>query len=127
MEVEFTYRITGREGWDRLEAACERAAKLNPRFSGYDITLPSVNDDGTISLRSVGHDRTQIVRRMVAPIRAVFHRAQIHWTRIHLIEQRVMPTKRNLTKETGRTPMNTYADPSLREMLKEHAQQPATE
>lgn len=121
MEVEFTYRVQGREGEAELEAACARAVQLNPHFSSYGIGAADDDDGFYVTLRSVGHDKSAIARRIVAPIRSVFHRAKIDTGRIQLIEQRVMPTGRSLTAEEGRTRKGTFADESLNEMLADAA------
>jgi hypothetical protein len=121
MEVEFTYRVNGFEGAEELEAACERAVQLNPAFSSYNID--TFDDDGGlyVRLRSTGHDKSAITRRIVAPIRSVFHRAKISTDRISLIGQRVMPNGRSLTAEEGRTKKGTFADESLIQMLADAA------
>jgi hypothetical protein len=122
MEVEFTYLVTGHEKWTELEAACERAVRLNSNFQGFAILPPSEEEDhGFVSLRSGGHDRTAITRRILAPIRSIFHRAGVSIDRIHLIEQRVVPNGRHKTLAEGRTPQGTFADGSLRQMLRDHA------
>lgn len=121
MEVEFTYRVTGSVGMEELEAACERAVKLNPAFSGYGIGATEDDDGFYVCMRSEGHDRSAITRRIVAPIRSVFHRAKISTDRISLIGQRVMPTGRSLSHEEGRTKKGTFADESLSTMLADAA------
>lgn len=121
MEVEFTYSISGRDGYEELEAACERAVMLNPHFSGFEIGDGETDDTFYVALRSTGHDRSAITRRIVAPIRSVFHRAKISTDRIQLIGQRVMPTGRSLSHEEGRTPKGTFADESLSAMLADAA------
>lgn len=122
MEVSFTYKITGGEGWAELQASCDRALKVNQRFTGFDVLPPGDGEThGYVIMCTEGHDRSAIVRRMVAPIRAVFTRARIASTRIQLMEQRVLPTKRNLTLAEGRTPPGTFADASLAEMLRDAA------
>lgn len=122
MEVAFTYRVSGHEGWAEMEAACERAAALNKNFTGFALLPPGEEEEaGYIVLQSAGHDRSAIVRRIMAPIRAIFHRAKVSTDRIQLIEQRVLPNGRGLTVAEGRTPKNTFTDGSLREMLKDHA------
>jgi hypothetical protein len=128
MEVAFTYRVTGHECWAEMEAACERAAALNKNFTGFAILPPGDEEEaGYVVLQSTGHDRSAITRRILAPIRSIFHRAKVAPERINLIEQRVLPNGRALTVAEGRTPKNTFADPSLREMMREHADKPATE
>lgn len=121
MEVEFTYRVTGREGYEELENACERAVLLNPHFSSYGMGADDDDDGFFVCMRSTGHDRSAISRRVVAPIRSVFHRAKINPDRILLIGQRIMPTGRNLRHEDGRTPKGTFADESLSTMLADAA------
>ena len=122
MEVAFTYLVSGHEGWAELEAACERAASLNKNFTGFAVLPPGEEEEaGYVVLQSTGHDRSAIVRRILAPIRAIFHRAKIAPERINLIEQRVLPNGRALTAAEGRTPKNTFTDGSLREMMQEHA------
>lgn len=119
MEVEFVYRITGRDNWDALDAACRRATTLNSAtFSGYTIEAPTEDsDEGIVRLRATGHDRSAITRKVVAPIRAVFLRAAISHTRIQLMQQTITPTRRNLTLDQGRTPMYTYATSDLQRMM----------
>lgn len=123
MEVEFSYKVTGAAGREELEVACERAVQLNPAFSSYELGLYDGEDDEhlLVVLRSTGHDRSAITRRIVAPIRSVFHRAKIDPSRISLIGQRVMPTGRSLTAEEGRTRKGTFADESLIQMLADAA------
>lgn len=122
MEVEFTYQVSGHDGWNELEAACVRAAAMNPHFTGFGILPPGEDEEhGYVALRSSGHDRSAIRRRIMAPIRSVFHRAKISTDRIMLIEQRVLPNGRSLTTEQGRTPKGTFADESLGEMLSDVA------
>lgn len=121
MEVEFTYSIRGYEGYEELEAACERAVQLNPHFSGYEMGAGEDDSRFYVALRSTGHDRSAITRRIVAPIRSVFHRAKIDTGRISLIGQRIMPTDRNLRHEDGRTRKGTFADESLSTMLADAA------
>lgn len=123
MEVEFTYRVAGGDGRGELEEACIRAVALNPHFSSYELlTYDGGGDEHFyVTLRSVGHDKSAIARRIVAPIRSVFHRAKIDTSRIQLIGQRVMPTGRSLTAEEGRTRKGTFADESLNEMLADAA------
>jgi hypothetical protein len=122
MEVAFTYRVTGHEGWAEMEAACVRAAGLNKNFTGFALLPPGEGEDaGYVVLQSHGHDRSAITRRIIAPIRAIFHRAKVAPERIALIEQRVLPNGRALTVAEGRTPKNTFTDPSLREMMKDNA------
>lgn len=137
VEVEFTYLVqpATAEQRDAFEAAAERTAALNKHLSGYDVgpTIPAgggngsrmpVGDDAqsfTARLYSGGHDRSAITRRIVAPIRNLFHRAGIPVTSIHLTGTRIMPTGRSLTADTGRTPKGTFTDPSLRQMLADDA------
>ena len=122
MEVAFTYRVTGHEGWAEMEAACVRAAGLNKNFTGFALLPPGEEEEaGYVVLQSHGHDRSAITRRIMAPIRAIFHRAKISTDRIQLIEQRVLPNGRALTVAEGRTPKNTFTDGSLREMLRDGA------
>lgn len=121
MEVEFSYSIQGYEGYEELEAACERAVQLNPAFSGYELGGGEDDSRFYVALRSTGHDRSAITRRIVAPIRSVFHRAKIDPCRISLIGQRVMPNGRSLTADEGRTRKGTFADESLIQMLADAA------
>lgn len=122
MEVEFTYQVSGTERWQELEAACERAVRLNPHFTNFAILPPGDGEDhGYVSMRSAGHDQSAIRRRIMAPIRAVFHRAKVTTDRIMLIEQRVVPNGRHLTVAEGRTPKGTFADESLAEMMADAA------
>ena len=127
MEVAFTYKVTGHENWAELEAACERAAGLNKNFTGFAVLPPGDEEEaGYVVLQSHGHDRSAITRRIMAPIRSIFHRAKVDPQRINLIEQRVLPNARALTVAEGRTPKYTFMDASLREMMHEHTQKPAT-
>lgn len=122
MEVEFTYQVTGTDSWEELEAACERAIRLNKNFTNFALLPPGGGEEhGYISLRSSGHDRSAIRRRIVAPIRSIFHRAGVAPSRIMLIEQRVLPNGRHLTVAEGRTPKGTFADESLAEMMSDAA------
>lgn len=128
MEVAFTYQVTGREGWAEIQAACERAAALNKNFTGFAVAPPSEEEEaGYVVLQSHGHDRSAVTRRIMAPIRSIFHRAKVAPERISLIEQRVLPNARALTVAEGRTPKYTFMDASLREMMHEHTKMPATE
>lgn len=116
------YRVTGTDRWDELQAAAERAVALNRNFSGFTIERPSDGAvEGTVRLRSRGHDRSAITRRIVAPIRAVFHRAGVTPNRIMLLQQTVLPTGRNKTLTEGRTPPGTFATAELRQMLADGA------
>lgn len=121
MEVEFTYRVTGIEGWDALQASGTRAAELNKNISYFNVGRADTDDGGYVVIRSGGHDQSAIVRRIVSPIRAIFHRAKIDTARIQLIGQRIMPTGRSLTHEEGRTPKGTFATESLVDMLADAA------
>lgn len=122
MEVEFTYQVSGTEKWQELEAACERAVRLNPHFTNFALLPPGDSEEhGYVSMRSSGHDASAIRRRIVAPIRSVFHRAGVTTDRIMLIEQRVVPNGRSLTHAEGRTPKGTFASESLAEMMADAA------
>lgn len=122
MEVEFTYQVSGGENWPELEAACERAIRLNKNFTNFALLPPGDDEDcGYVSMRSAGHDQSAIRRRIMAPIRAVFHRAGVTTDRIMLIEQRIVPNGRHLTVAEGRTPKGTFASESLAEMMADAA------
>lgn len=118
MEVEFSYTISGvtPEQVEALEFQCARTATLNRHLTGYEVG-DLVNGDLELLLRSGGHDRSAIVRRIVAPIRGIFARAKIPIASITLTGSRIMPNGRNLTLAEGRTPKGTFTDPSLRQML----------
>lgn len=132
MELEFTYRITGSGGWDELEAAAQRAMAIGRHFSGYHIApWPADNDSGYLILRSTGHDKSAVTRRIIAPIRNLFIRAGISNDRIQLIGSRIMPTMRSATVAEGRAPVGTYTPPELKHMLADEgrrlkAEKPAT-
>lgn len=132
VEVEFTYLIqpATAEQRDAFEASAERTAALNRHLTGYGVGelvtdrfdfLASQEPWFPVQLYSGGHDRSAITRRIVAPIRNLFHRAGIPVTSIHLTGTRIMPSGRSLTHDTGRTPKGTFTDPSLRQMLADDA------
>lgn len=136
MELEFTYRIMGHDGWDELEAAAARAVTLNRNFSFQAVLRPDGGGAdigyGFLTLRTTGHDKSAITRRIVAPIRSIFIRAKVTSDRIQLISSRVMPTMRSATVEEGRAPMGTYTPPELKHILADEgrrlkAEKPATE
>lgn len=122
MEVEFVYEVSGPDRWEELEAAAARAVKLNRNFTSYQIEVPAEGQTfGTVRLCSSGHNRSAIARRIVAPIRAVFHRAGVTPDRIRLIQQTIRPSGRHLTAEQGRTPKGTFASQELGQMLADAA------
>lgn len=122
MEVEFVYHITGRGNWEELRHAAERAVRLNRNFTGFDIEPPADGEDsGVARLRSSGHDRSAISRRIVSPIRALFQRAGVTHDRITLMQQTVTPNGRSLKLNEGRTPKGTFATAELPEMLADAA------
>lgn len=132
MEVEFTYAVAlTEEQREALDVACDRAMTLNRNITGYQLS--EIRDGSAIlAIRSGGHDRSQITRRIVHPIRSVFTRAKIPARNVRLISSLLVPTGRSLTLEQGRTPKGTFTDPALRQMLSDYgdtlrAQQPATE
>lgn len=123
MDVEFTYKITGASAdmWEALEAACHRAARLNPAFVDYSLYPPQGDEDsGQALFVSRGHDQSAIKRRIVAPIRTLFIRAKITVPMIQLTGTRVLPNGRSLTVAQGRTPKYTFTDPNLGQMLADH-------
>lgn len=115
MEVEFVYHITGNAGLEDLEAAASRAHTLNANIGGYQVEADG--DDITVRIRSKGHDRTAVARRLVAPIRAIFHRAGIATSRITLYQQTVLPNGRHKTAEQGRTPAGTFHTAEIHQMI----------
>lgn len=122
VEVEFTYQVTGasQEQWSRLATHCERVKQLNSALVGYDLQVPTEGDVGHAIFRSAGHDQSAIKRRLVAPIQAAFYKAEIHVRMIQLIGTRILPNGRSKTLSEGRTPKNTFTDPSLGQMLADH-------
>jgi hypothetical protein len=126
MEVYFTYKVTGHDSWDRLEEACNRAARLNKNFTNFAVLPPGEGEDyGLVLLCSAGHDQSAIRRRIIAPIRSIFHRAGIEGARISLIEQRVAPNGRHRTVAEGRAPKGTFMADSLGDMLADAARDEA--
>lgn len=119
--IDALYGAEQRDTAAAIRAAGERAVKLNKNFSGFSIDAEGEDGRVRVALRSTGHDRSAIVRRIVSPIRSIFHRAGVASQRIHLMEQRVVPNGRSLTLEQGRTPKNTFTDPTLRSMLADAA------
>lgn len=123
MDVEFTYKITGASAdmWEALEAACVRAAKLNPAFVDYALYPPQEDQDcGQALFVSRGHDQSAIKRRIVAPIRTLFLKAKIAVPMIQLTGTRVLPNGRSLTVAQGRTPKYTFTDPNLGQMMADY-------
>lgn len=120
MEVEFTYAVTVTDTQhEQLDAAATRAVELNPYITWYQLS--EIRDGrATLAIRSGGHDRSQITRRFVAPVRALFTRAKIPVRHVQLISSLLVPTARSLTLAEGRTPQGTFTDPALRQMLADH-------
>lgn len=119
MEVEFVYWITGREKHEDLEAAADRAHNLNPHIASYQL---DAEENGlTLRIRAQGHDRSAVARRLVAPIRAIFHRAGVTPDLITLRQQTVLPNGRHKTLADGRTPKGTYATQELGQMIADAA------
>lgn len=123
MEVECTYRVTvvDAAAWTALADAAERAVRLNRNLTSYRIDTPEEGqEEGFIHFTSCGHDKTAIVRRIIAPIRSVFTRAGIDASRVQVVATRILPNGRSLTAEQGRTPKGTFTDPMLRQILADH-------
>lgn len=123
VEVEFVYKITGcsPEQWQQLQAAVDYVTAHNENFSHAEILPPGEQDTfGYAVMRSTGHDKSAIMRRIVRPIRAVFIRAQIPIANVQLVSNSILPTGRNLTADEGRTPKGTFTSPMLRDMLADH-------
>ena len=131
MEIEFVYRVAVTdEQHQQLDAAAQRAVTLNRHITGYQLADP-IDGYTVLAIRSGGHDRTQISRRFVAPIRSIFTKAKIPAQKVQLVSSLLVPNGRSLTLDTGRTPQGTFTDPALRQMLRDYGatlhQEPATD
>lgn len=132
MEVEFVYRVAATEEQHAaLDAAATRAVTLNRNITSYQLA-PLTDGHAILAIRSGGHDRSQITRRFVAPVRSLFTKAKIPAKSVQLVSSLLVPNGRSLTLETGRTPQGTFTDPALRQMFRDYGatlqqQEPATE
>src|SRR5262245_26958152 len=122
VEVEFTYLVTVTpEQHTALHAAASRAVELNPYITWYKLSNRD-SDQAVLAVRSTGHDRSHTTPRFVAPVRSLFTRAKTPAKHIRLISSLLVPTRRSLTLDEGRTPQGTFTDPALRQMLADHGQ-----
>lgn len=123
MDVEFTYKIIGVDSgaWERLDTACRRVVALNHNFAGYSLTPPEEEKGvGYGIFIGHGHDQSATKRKIVAPVRSLFIRADIPVSAIQLVATRVLPNGRSLTLAEGRTPKNTFTDPNLGQMMADY-------
>lgn len=109
------------DDWARLAAALGYVAAHNDAIVFHEILEPGDGDThGYVIIRSSGHDRAAITRKIIRPIRAIFIRAKLPTDKVQVVSSSIRPTGRSLSLEEGRTPKNTFTPPMLRDMLADH-------